>query len=57
VSAEWNLEGLVEDARLAFYLGAVVAESDRLPEWYPGDEFEDERAAALRALGRTAQSR
>jgi len=26
-----------------------VADTDRLPEWYPGDEFEDERKAALEA--------
>jgi Zn-dependent M28 family amino/carboxypeptidase len=51
VSEDWNLTGLVEDARLAFYLGAVVAETDELPAWYPGDEFEDERAAALAELG------
>jgi Zn-dependent M28 family amino/carboxypeptidase len=51
VSEEWNLEGLVEDARLAFYLGGAVADTDRLPEWYPGDEFEDERKAALEAVG------
>ena len=50
VSEDWNLEGLVEDARLAFYLGAAVTDSDRLPEWYPGDEFEDERKTALQAL-------
>jgi len=50
VSEDWNLEGLVEDARLAFYLGAVVAEAEELPAWYPGDEFEDEREAALAEL-------
>jgi Zn-dependent M28 family amino/carboxypeptidase len=47
VSDDWNLEGLVEDARLAFWLGWLVADADSAPEWYPGDEFEDERAAAL----------
>jgi Zn-dependent M28 family amino/carboxypeptidase len=51
VSADWNLEGLVEDARLAFYLGAAVADTDWLPTWYPGDEFAGEREAALAALG------
>jgi Zn-dependent M28 family amino/carboxypeptidase len=47
VSVDWNLDGLVEDARLAFWLGAIVAERQDLPKWYPGDEFEDERKAAL----------
>jgi Zn-dependent M28 family amino/carboxypeptidase len=51
VSEDWNLDGLVDDARLAFYLGVVVAGTDDLPAWYPGDEFEDERRAALAALG------
>jgi Zn-dependent M28 family amino/carboxypeptidase len=52
VSEEWNLAGLVDDARLAFYLGVVVAGSEVLPTWYAGDEFEDERRAALAALER-----
>ena len=49
VAEDWNLEGLVEDARLAFWVGTAVTGADpgRGPEWYPGDEFEDERRAAL----------
>lgn len=43
----WVLDGLAEDAQLAFMLGAAVATSDRIPAWYPGDEFEDERKEAL----------
>jgi Zn-dependent M28 family amino/carboxypeptidase len=43
----WNYDGLVEDARLAYRLGLAVADADRMLEWYPGDEFEDERARAL----------
>jgi Zn-dependent M28 family amino/carboxypeptidase len=50
VEADWNLEGLAEDARLAFMVGAAVTEADVTPTWYPGDEFADERAAALVAL-------
>jgi Zn-dependent M28 family amino/carboxypeptidase len=52
VSDDWNLDGLVDDARLAFYLGAAVADTDDLPAWYPGDEFADERRASLEALER-----
>ncbi len=48
---DWNLDGMVEDARLAFWLGASVAETPTAPRWRPGDEFADEREAALRALG------
>jgi Zn-dependent M28 family amino/carboxypeptidase len=47
VSEDWNFDGLVDDARLAFWLGWLVADRDTAPEWYPGDEFEDERAASL----------
>jgi Zn-dependent M28 family amino/carboxypeptidase len=46
----WNYEGLAEDARLAFTVAVEVANADRMPTWYPGDEFEDEREAALAAL-------
>jgi len=43
----WNLEGLVEDVHLGFQLALTVANADEMPTWYPGDEFEDERLAAL----------
>ena len=47
VSPDWNYDGLVEDARLAFWLGSIVADRQDLPTWYPGDEFEDVREASL----------
>jgi len=50
---EWNYEGLVEDARLAFELGLTVAGADEMPAWYPGDEFEAVRMKALAAVGGT----
>ncbi len=50
VDPAWNLAGLVEDARLAFLLAATVANRDAMPAWVPGDEFEDERLAALATL-------
>jgi Zn-dependent M28 family amino/carboxypeptidase len=43
----WNFDGLVEDARLAFYLGLAVANGDEMPAWYPGDEFEEVRKRTL----------
>ena len=43
----WILDGLVEDAHLGFRLALTVANADEMPSWYPGDEFEDERLAAL----------
>jgi len=50
VEPGWVLDGLAEDARLAFMLGAAVATRDAAPAWVPGDEFEDERLEALRDL-------
>jgi Zn-dependent M28 family amino/carboxypeptidase len=49
----WVLDGLVEDAQLAFMLGASVATSDVTPSWYPGDEFEHERQRSLAELRNT----
>jgi len=51
VDADWNLEGLAEDAKLAFRLAAAVADSDITPTWYQGDEFEAVRKASLSNLG------
>ena len=45
---DWNLEGAVEDAQLGLAVGVAVGNSDALPSWKPGDEFE---AARLQALG------
>jgi Zn-dependent M28 family amino/carboxypeptidase len=47
VEDSWVLDGLVEDAHLGFRLALTVAGADEMPTWYPGDEFEDERLAAL----------
>jgi Zn-dependent M28 family amino/carboxypeptidase len=52
----WNYDGMVEDARLAFYCGLMIAEADALPAWKPGDEFEAARKAALAALQGSAES-
>jgi Zn-dependent M28 family amino/carboxypeptidase len=50
VEDSWNLEGLTEDAQLAFRLAAAVAHADVTPTWYVGDEFEALRKAALEDL-------
>jgi len=47
---EWNFDGMVEDTRLAFYVGWGVATRDELPAWTPGDEFEAKRMEALEAV-------
>ncbi|HAM10721.1 MAG TPA: peptidase M28 [Bacteroidales bacterium] len=35
----WNLEGIVEDAKLSFYVGYRLANTDYFPSWKPGSEF------------------
>ncbi len=46
---EYDLSGLVEDARLLFHLGARLADAPGLPAWRPGGEFELARKAAVEA--------
>ena len=52
LTPEWNFEGMVEDAMLGFFIGLDIAQSEKLPAWNPGDEFEAARKAALAAAGR-----
>ncbi|MGD8375718.1 MAG: M28 family peptidase [Acidobacteriota bacterium] len=47
VYEDWSYAGMVEDVRLAFYVGLSVAEADDLPAWRPGDEFERTRIEML----------
>jgi Zn-dependent M28 family amino/carboxypeptidase len=44
---DWDFSGAVEDARLGFWLGCVVANQPQLPAWNAGDEFEAARKKAL----------
>jgi Zn-dependent M28 family amino/carboxypeptidase len=48
---DWDLAGMVDDARLVFFLAVRVAEARDMPRWRKGDEFE---AARLRALAGAA---
>jgi len=43
----WAFEGMIDDARLGFWAGLIVANADELPVWNPGDEFEAARLQAL----------
>jgi Zn-dependent M28 family amino/carboxypeptidase len=45
----WNFDGMIEDARLGFYAGWLIDQSDAMPAWNPGDEFEAARKAAVAA--------
>ncbi|MDZ7643413.1 MAG: M28 family peptidase [Woeseiaceae bacterium] len=46
----WNFDGMIEDARLGYWTGLAIALNDEMPQWNPGDEFEDERLEALSEL-------
>ncbi len=50
LTPEWNFEGMVEDAELGFRVGLDVANTDEMPSWVPGDEFEAARKKALAAV-------
>jgi Zn-dependent M28 family amino/carboxypeptidase len=44
---EYDLSGMVEDARLVLEVGVAVAEAREMPRWRRGDEFEAARERAL----------
>lgn len=45
----WNLAGMIDDARIGFWTGLAVANADEMPSWNQGDEFEAVRLEALAA--------
>ncbi|MEM7283418.1 MAG: M28 family peptidase [Pseudomonadota bacterium] len=44
---DWNFDGMEKDARFGFWAGLIVANSDDMPTWNKGDEFEAARLSAL----------
>ena len=48
----WDFSGLIEDALLGYWTGLAVANTDEMPAWKPGDEFE---AARLKAISELAE--
>jgi Zn-dependent M28 family amino/carboxypeptidase len=52
LTPDWNFDGMVEDAQLAFEAGLQIANTEQLPAWNPGDEFEAARKSALAAAGK-----
>ena len=53
---DWNYDGMIEDAKLGFYAGVVLANDDKMPTWKPGDEFEAARKAAIAEAGKGERS-
>jgi Zn-dependent M28 family amino/carboxypeptidase len=45
----WNFDGMVSDALLGYWTGLAIANTDRMPVWNAGDEFEAARLEALRS--------
>ena len=39
-SEDWNLEGMEQDIKALYEVGATIANSSDWPTWYPGNEFE-----------------
>jgi len=39
IKPDWDLAGAIDDARVLFRIGYIVAQSPQIPEWKPGTEF------------------
>jgi len=52
LDGSWNFDGMIEDAELGLFSGWLIAQSDTMPTWDPGDEFEAARKSALAAATR-----
>ena len=46
-SPNWDFSGMVQQARLAFWIGLRVANANERPQWNKGDEFERARLQSL----------
>jgi len=49
VKPDWDLSGAVEDLRVLFRVGHVVADAPGIPQWKPGTEFKATRDSSLAA--------
>ncbi len=47
-SEDWDLRGVAEDLELLYTVGRKVADSERWPEWYEGNEFRAIRESSQR---------
>ena len=48
VKPDWDLSGAVEDLQALFQVGYRLAQTDRWPEWKPGNEFKARRDSMLK---------
>ena len=49
VKSDWDFSGAVEDTRVLFKVGHIVAQTDALPTWKPGNEFKAKRDSMMNA--------
>jgi Zn-dependent M28 family amino/carboxypeptidase len=54
VKPDWDLSGAIDDARVLFRVGYVVAQSPQLPEWKSGAEFKAKRDSMMAARDTTS---
>ena len=47
VRSDWDLSGAVDDTRVLFRVGYVVAQADALPQWKAGTEFKAKRDSMM----------
>ncbi|HUF26594.1 MAG TPA: M28 family metallopeptidase [Gemmatimonadaceae bacterium] len=47
VKSDWDLSGAVDDLRVLFRVGYIVAQEGRFPEWKPGTEFKARRDSVM----------
>ena len=50
ISDSWDFAGMVDDTLVGFWTGLNIANTNKTPAWYPGDEFEAARLEALKNL-------
>jgi len=48
IKPDWDLSGAVQDVQLLFQVGYDVANTDKFPEWKPGNQFKPKRDALMR---------
>ncbi len=48
VKPDWDLSGAVDDAELLLAVGYRVANTDKMPDWKPGNEFKAKRDESLK---------
>ncbi len=49
IKPDWDFSGAVDDTRVLFKVGFLVAQADALPQWKPGTEFKAKRDSIMTA--------